>query len=86
MQGSNEPAERNLVIEDLKAVPGFSGRRHINERQKNAGDKLQNEDSQRRAAENIEPACGLARDRVLDRLANRRAKLKPQVEPRRRVS
>src|SRR5271170_7436543 len=44
MQSPNEPAERNGVVENLQAVPGFSGGRHVDERQQNSGNDLQNED------------------------------------------
>ena len=81
VQGANEPAERDLVIENLQAVPCFSRGGHIKEGEENAGDKLEHEHSERGAAKDVSPACGLARDRVLHRLPDRRGELKPLIEP-----
>ena len=57
MQGANEPAQRDVVIQRLKAVPRLPRRRHVDQRQQNSGDQLQEEDRQRSAAEHIQPAC-----------------------------
>src|SRR6266478_2313553 len=81
VQGSNEPTQRNRVIESLEAVPCLSCRRHIDQRQQYAGNDLEHETRQRGAAEHIEPARGLTRNWMLGRLANRSAKLQPQIEP-----
>ena len=81
VQSANEPAERDLVIENLQAVPCFSRGGHIKEREQNAGDKLEHEHRERGAAENVSPACGLARDRVLHGLPDRRGKLQARIEP-----
>ena len=81
MQGANEPAERDLVIENLQAVPRFSRGGHIKEGEENAGDKLEHEHSERRAAKDVSPACGLPRDRVLHGLPDRRGELQPRFEP-----
>ena len=75
VQGANEPAERDLVIENLQAVPCFSRGRHIEEGEQNAGDQLEHEHRERGAAKDVSPACGLARDRVLHRLPDRRGEL-----------
>lgn len=69
------------MIESLKAVPRLSRRRHVDEGEQYAGDNLEHETRESGAAENIEPTCGLTRNRVFGRLANRRAKLQSQVEP-----
>ena len=81
MQGSNEPSERDAVIESLQAVPSLSGGRHVNQRKKNAGDDLKEENGERGATEDIKPTRGIAGHRVLDRFANCRAKLEAMVEP-----
>ncbi len=81
VQRSNKPAERDLMIEDLQAVPCFSGRGCIKEGEKNTSDDLQHEHHERGAAEHVSPTCGLARDRVLQRFLNRFAELKPLLEP-----
>ena len=69
------------MIQGLKAVPRFSSGRNIYEREQNAGNDLEDEDRQCSAAKNIEPACGFLRNGMLDRLANRRSHLQPQIEP-----
>src|SRR5713226_10587261 len=81
MQGSYEPTQGNAVIEGLEAVPRLSRRRHVDQRKQYAGDNLEQETCERGAAENIEPACSLARNRVLGSLADRPAQLQPEVEP-----
>src|SRR5438132_12368509 len=81
VQGPNKPTKRDTVIESLEAVPRLSCRRHVDQRKQYAGYNLEHETSKRGATENIEPACGLARNRVLSRFATRRAKLQPQIEP-----
>src|SRR5579863_1986709 len=81
VQSSNEPTQRNTVIENLQAVPGLSGGRHINESQENPGDNLKHEAGQRSAAENVKPTCSLARHAMLCGFANLRAKLKPLIKP-----
>ncbi len=81
MQPPNEPTERDIVIEGLKTVPGFSGRRHIDERQHDAGNDLQEEHNEGSAAENIKPARCFARNGMLRGLADRRAKLETRIQP-----
>ena len=81
MQGSNEPAERDFVIQNLQAIPCFSPRGHVDQSEENAGDELEYEHRERGAPKNVSPACGLARDRVLHSLPDRRGKLQPLVEP-----
>ena len=70
MQGADEPPQCDVVIEDLQAVPCLSRGGHINEREKNPGDNLKNENGQGGAAENIKPACGIARNRCVGRFPN----------------
>ena len=43
VQRAQEPAQRNLVIQNVEAVPRLARRRHIDQRQQNAGDDLQKE-------------------------------------------
>ena len=81
MQGAYEPPQRDLVIQSLQAIPGFSGRRHVNQRQHDAGNDLQQEDNERGAAENIKPASRFARHRMFGRLLYHRADLQTRVQP-----
>jgi hypothetical protein len=74
MQSPNEPAERDLVVENLQAVPGFSRGGHVK-------DKLEQEHNERRAAKYVGPACALPRDLVLQCLPNRCGKLHSRFEP-----
>ena len=59
MQGSNEPPERDVVIENLQAVPGLSRGGHVDQRKQNSGDDLKQENGERGAAEDVKPACGI---------------------------
>ena len=61
VHGAQEPAERLLVVEGLQAVPGLVGRRHVDEREADAGDDLEHEERQRGAAEDVPPARRAAR-------------------------
>ncbi len=81
MQASNEPTKRDIVIEGLKTVPSFTGRRHVDERQHDAGNDLQHEHNESSAAKNIKPARGFARNGMLHGLADGRAKLETRVQP-----
>src|ERR1700746_88775 len=81
MQRSYEPTQGNAMIEGLKAIPCLSRRRHVNQGKENAGDKLEHEAGECGAPENIEPAGGVARNRVRGDFAKRCSKLQPQIEP-----
>src|SRR4029077_1755271 len=81
VHGADEPAERNRVIQGLQAAPCFAGRGHINERQQNSGDYLQNKYGESGAAKDIEPARRIAWHRMPGRFANRRRELETVVEP-----
>src|SRR5689334_24163257 len=81
MQRADEPPQRDVVIKGLEAAPGFSGRRHISQRQQDTGDDLKTEDGQRRAAEYVPPARSIAWNRMFRRLANGRRELQTVVEP-----
>ncbi len=41
VQRADEPAESDVVIEGLQAAPRFAGGGHVNQREQNAGDDLQ---------------------------------------------
>ena len=43
VQGSYEPAQSDSVIEGLKAAPGLSRGRHVDQRQQYARNKLEHE-------------------------------------------
>ncbi len=81
VERANVPAEGDGVIEGLQAVPGFSGGGNVDEGEQDAGDDLQNEDGKGGAAENVEPAGGLARYGMLDGFANGFRELQTLVEP-----
>jgi hypothetical protein len=48
MARMNQPSD--LMIQGLQAAPGFAGRGHINKRQQNSGDQLQEKHGERGAA------------------------------------
>ncbi len=81
VQRAQKPAERNLVIQNVEAVPRFARRRNVNQRQQNAGKDLQKEQREGGAAEDIPPACRVARHRVQSRFLHRPFKLQAQLEP-----
>src|SRR6201988_3261430 len=81
MQRSYEPTQGNAMIEGLKAIPGPSRRRHVNQGKQNAGDKLEHEACECRASENIELAGGVVRSRVRGDYKKRCSKLHPQIRP-----
>src|SRR2546426_12769301 len=80
VQGSNEPAERNLMIENLQAVPGLARCGYVHGGKKNPGDNLENGHCQCRTAKNVEPACGLPRDRMLLRLSDWAAEVNAEAD------
>ena len=67
----NQP-KRDLMVENLQTVPGFSGGGHIEEGEQNASDNLKPEHSERGAAKNVRPAGCFARYRVGHRFPDRR--------------
>ena len=78
---ADEPAEGNVVIQDLQAAPGLARGRHVHEGEQDAGDDLEDEDGERGAAEDVEPARRLAGHRVRHRRPDRRAELEALIEP-----
>ena len=70
VEGANEPAEGDVVIKDLQAVPGFGGGRNVDKREQNAGDDLQDKNGEGGAAENVAPTGGVARDGMLGGFAD----------------
>ena len=61
VQRAEEPAERDLVVQGLQAAPGLVRRRHVDERQADAGHELQAEDDQRGAAEDVRTSSRVLR-------------------------
>ena len=78
---ADEPAERHMVIQSLQAAPRLAGRGNIDQRQQNSGDKLEKEDGERRAAEDVKPTCRVARHGMFRGLANGCRQLQAMVEP-----
>jgi len=75
------PAKGDGVIESLQAVPGFAGGGDVDDGKQHASDDLHDKDNESRAAENIEPTGGFARDGMLGRFAKRGGELQTRVEP-----
>jgi len=73
VQRAQIPSERLLVVQVDEAVPGAVGGWSIDRGQADAGDDLQDEHDQRRAAEYVPPARRAARHRMLGRLDDRAA-------------
>ena len=81
MQRAQIPSERLLVVQIDEAVPGAVGGGSIDSREADAGDDLQDEHDQRRAAEDVPPARRAARHGMLGDLGDRLADLQTRVEP-----
>ena len=81
MHGAQEPSQSDIVVEILQAVPGFTRRRNINQRQHNAGEYLQDEKGERGTAEDVPPARRFSRDRMGGRVTDRTSDLQPLLEP-----
>src|SRR4029077_13961606 len=81
MQRADEPTEGLDLVEVLQAVPRAIGGRHINERQTNAGDDLQDEQGEAGAAEYVSPARAAARYSVGRSLPNGLTELEARVKP-----
>ena len=61
VQRAQIPAERDVVVQNAEAGPGFVGRRAVDEREQDAGDDLQQQQDGCSAAEDIPPACVVLR-------------------------
>ena len=81
VQRAQIPSERLLVVQIDQAVPGAIGGWSIDSREADAGDYLQNEYDQRRAAEDVPPARGAARHGMLGDFGDRLTELQTRVEP-----
>ena len=81
---AQKPAQGDLMVENVQAVPRLGRRGNIDQRQQNAGDDLQQEQREGGAAEDVPPACGVARHLVQGRVLHRPFELQPALEPVRR--
>src|SRR5262249_43923508 len=81
VEGANEPAGADLLVQGLEPVPRLPGGGDVLEGEQDPGHELEREHGHRRAAEDVEPTRGATRDRVLHRRLDRRAELEPVVEP-----
>src|SRR5262249_49014171 len=71
----------DMTIDALQAIPGFARGWNVKQREQHSGHDLKEEDRQRRATEDIEPARGASRHRVLDCRHDRVLYLQPRLEP-----
>ena len=78
---ADEPAEGDLMIQSLQTAPGLAGGGHVDQSQQNSGHKLEDEDSERRAAEHVEPARRVSGYGMFGGFSNRRRELQAMVEP-----
>src|SRR5438132_75321 len=60
VQRPDEPARRYVLIQGVQAAPRLPRRRDVDQGEEDPGDDLQNEDDERRASEDVEPARRLA--------------------------
>ncbi len=81
MQGTEIPAERDVVIEDAEADPGLVGRWTIDQREQDARDHLHQQQHRGCAAEDVPPA-GVVRRGVMGRgLGERLEDAEPMLDP-----
>src|SRR5579883_2209676 len=78
---TKEPAQGHIVIENLQRIPGFGGRGDIDEGEQDSGKKLKNKNGEGRAAEDVKPTGGFARDVMPGSFADCGAKLDAAINP-----
>ena len=81
MQRAQKPAQRNIVVEELEAVPRLARGRRVNQRKQNAGHDLQHEQHRGGAAKDIPPACAAGRNGMRRRVHGRLAEAEAMLEP-----
>ena len=81
MQGAQIPAERDGVVEQAEAGPGFVGRGTVDESEKDSGDDLEDEKDGGRGAEDIKPACTVGGCGMRGGLGERADKAEAQFDP-----
>src|SRR4029077_6253553 len=78
---ADEPSKRYVVVQSLETAPRLTGGGNIDERQKNAGNQLQEKYGECGTPEHIKPACRVSRDTVFRGFANRSCELQAPIEP-----
>src|SRR5216684_4698232 len=81
MKRADKPSKRLLIVEGLEAVPRAVRGRDIDEREADAGDKLQNHHGEAGAAEDVGPTSGIPRHGMLHRLLDGPTQFEAKVEP-----
>src|SRR5882724_8691810 len=81
MKRANKPSKRLLIVEGLEAVPRTIRGWDIDEREADAGDKLQNHHGEAGAAEDVGPTSSVPRHGVLHRLSDGLTQFEAKVEP-----
>src|SRR5262249_14786186 len=81
MHGAQEQTERGLKVEIEQALICAVGGRHVDQRETDSRRDLQHEERQRRAAKDVPPARGAARDGMLENRGNCAAEPRPLLEP-----
>ena len=81
MQGAEEPAKLDVVIEELDAAPRMTRGGCVNEREENAGDNLKAQNDGGGATEYIPPTGGAGGNFMHDCRYGRLAKTEASFEP-----
>ena len=81
MQRAEKPAEGNLMVENVQAVPCLAAGRDIDERQQNAGEDLQEQQRECGAAKDVKPARRASRNGMQDSVFYRGLELKALLTP-----
>ena len=84
VQRTQKPAERNLMVQNVEAVPRLARGGNVDQRQKNAGEDLQKEQRESSAAKDVPPACSVARNRMQSGLFNRAFELEARARASRK--
>src|SRR5262249_42035166 len=81
VERADEPAGGDLLIQSLQAAPSLAGRWDVDDRQQNAGDKLQDERRQSGATKDVKPTRAPRRDRMRETFLDRLSELQALAEP-----
>jgi hypothetical protein len=81
VESSNKPSELYPVVEDLKAVPGFTSGGNIDQGEENSGEDLKDKHDKGGAPENVKPARRIAWNGVLCGFTESLANLEARIQP-----
>ncbi len=81
VNGAQEPAEGDLAVERLEALPCLRRRGDVDQSEQDAGGELQHHQHEGGAPEHVPPARGVSRHGMPRDLENRPSDLEPRIQP-----